>query len=162
MKDETLNSEWIDKQVAEFEGNCKRMGLKITPQRVEIYKELIGTAEHPSAEMLWRKVKEVFPNVSLDTVNRTLLTLNEIGSAFIVEGSGDVKRFDGGPKNHQHLRCVKCRKIIDFHDESFDNIEVPKAIAGDFEVLRKTIYIEGICGECKTRQNSEIRTRNSE
>jgi Fe2+ or Zn2+ uptake regulation protein len=112
MKDETANIEHIYKQLAEFEALCKATGLKITPQRVEIYKALVSTTEHPSAEMLWRKVKSVFPNISLDTVNRTLLTLNEIGAAFIVEGSGDVKRFDGGTKCHQHLRCVKCRKIV--------------------------------------------------
>ncbi len=31
---------------------------------------------------------------ALDTVNRTLLTLRDIGAAFVVEGCGDAKRFE--------------------------------------------------------------------
>jgi Fur family peroxide stress response transcriptional regulator len=74
---------------------CREAGLKITPQRLAVYKVLLGSAEHPSAEAVFRKAREVLPNISLDTVNRTLLTLSEIGAALVVEGSGDAKRFDG-------------------------------------------------------------------
>jgi Fur family peroxide stress response transcriptional regulator len=136
-------------RMAEFEALCRRSGLKVTPQRTEIFGALISTTEHPSAETLWQTVRQKFPNISLDTVNRTLLTLNKIGAAFVVEGSGDVKRYDGGSKNHQHLRCLRCRKIVDFHHTPFDDIEVPADKTGDFKVLRKTVYIEGVCIACQ-------------
>ncbi|MDD5327137.1 MAG: transcriptional repressor [Phycisphaerae bacterium] len=134
-----------------FEARCHKAGLKVTPQRIAVYNALIGSKEHPSADTLWRKVRKTFPNISLDTVNRTLLTLAEIGAAFIVEGSGDVKRFDGCLENHQHFRCVKCKKIIDFHHKPFDNIPVPKSISGKYTVLKKTVYLEGICDLCRKR-----------
>ncbi len=137
------------KQLRRLEALLRRMELKITPQRVAVYKALIESEEHPSADMLWRKVRKTFPNISLDTVNRTLLTLAEIGAAFIVEGSGDVKRFDGRLENHQHFKCIKCKKIIDFHHKPFDNIPVPKGISGKYTVLRKTVYFEGICDLCR-------------
>ncbi len=139
----------LDKKTHWFEGQCRKFGLKVTPQRVAIYKELLQTDEHPSAQMLYEKVKKVFPSISLDTVNRTLLTLNEIGAAFTVEGSGDAKRFDGGLNEHQHFRCVKCKKIIDFHHKPFDNIKLPAEISKKFTVLRKTVYLEGICDSCR-------------
>lgn len=41
--------------------------------------------------------------------------------AFIAEGSGDVKRFDGNLENQQHFKCIKCKKTIDFHHEPFNN-----------------------------------------
>jgi len=122
--------------------------LKVTPQRIAIYRELIKTDEHPSAEMLHAKVRRLYPNISLDTVNRTLLTLSRIGAAFIVEGSGDAKRFDGDMEKHQHFKCVKCKRIVDFHHEPFDNIVLPAEIEGKFTVLRKTVYLEGICDMC--------------
>jgi Fur family peroxide stress response transcriptional regulator len=109
------------------------------------------TTEHPSAEKLHKKVKKKVPNISLDTVNRTLLTLNEIGAAFIVEGSGDPKRFDGNMVNHQHFKCVKCKKIFDFHYKPFDKIKVPANIAKKFIVQRKTVYLEGICDCCRKK-----------
>ena len=131
-----------------FQQMCHEAGLKITPQRMAIYKALIESKEHPSADILYRKVRSIFPNISLDTVNRTLLTLAQIGAAFIVEGSGDVKRFDGGMKPHQHFKCVKCKRIIDFYYKPFENIPVPKCINPRFTVLRKTVYFEGICDLC--------------
>jgi Fur family peroxide stress response transcriptional regulator len=151
MSDLKLNTEWLNQKIAEFEKQCKTAGLKVTPQRIEVFKALVTTDQHPSAEVLWRRVREVFPNISLDTVNRTLQTLAEIGAAFVVEGTGDVKRFDGGSTNHQHLRCIKCRRVIDFHHEPFNNIPLPQDIEKDFTVLRKTVYIEGICSQCREK-----------
>jgi Fur family peroxide stress response transcriptional regulator len=130
---------------------CRGAGLKITPQRMAVYKVLIGSKQHPSAEVVFRKVRGVIPNISLDTVNRTLLTLADIGAASIVEGSGDVKRFDGRLETHQHFKCIKCKRIVDFHYKPFDNIPVPKNISRTFTVLRRTVYLEGICDLCKKR-----------
>jgi Fur family peroxide stress response transcriptional regulator len=138
-------------KMSDFEQLCRKAGLKITPQRLEIYKELVKSKEHPSADMLWRKVRKTFPTISLDTVNRTLLTLSKIGAAFIVEGSGDVKRFDGGMENHQHFRCTQCRRIFDFHYKPFDSIAIPSDLEGGFLITRKTVYLEGICRYCQKK-----------
>ncbi len=134
-----------------FEKLCRQAGLKVTPQRIAVYKELAGSKEHPSAEMVYKKVRKALPNISLDTVNRTLLTLDEIGAAFIVEGSGDAKRYDGNVENHQHFKCVKCKRIIDFHYKPFDDIKLPPSINKKFTVLRKTVYLEGVCDLCKKK-----------
>jgi len=91
------------------------------------------------------------PAISLDTVNRTLLTLAEIGAAFVVEGTGQPRRFDGGLEDHQHFLCIKCGKVIDFHHPPFDNIELPHEIEGKFKVLRKTVYLEGLCETCQNQ-----------
>jgi len=71
--------------------------------------------------------------------------------AFSVEGSGDVKRFEANLENHQHFKCIKCKKIIDFHHKPFDSISVPDSIGRKFIVLRKTVYFEGICDSCRKK-----------
>jgi len=139
----------LKEKMEAFQRTCREAGLKITPQRMAVYKVLIESKQHPSAEMVFRKVRDVIPNISLDTVNRTLLTLSEIGAASIVEGSGDVKRFDGKLETHQHFKCIKCRRIFDFHYKPFDNIAVPKNISRRFTVLKKTVYFEGVCDLCR-------------
>jgi len=146
------NSNKVKAKIETFRVRCRAAGLKVTPQRIAVYKELINTDEHPSAEKLYQKIKKALPNISLDTVNRTLLTLDEIGAAFIVEGSGDPKRFDGNIETHQHFKCTKCRKIFDFHHKPFDNIKVPASIKRKFTILRKTVYLEGICNFCRGRR----------
>jgi Fur family transcriptional regulator, peroxide stress response regulator len=130
---------------------CRGKGLKITPQRMAVYRTLVESKEHPSAEMVWNYLKRMFPGISLDTVNRTLLTLAEIGSANIVEGSGDARRYDGDLNNHQHFKCIKCKKVFDFHYEPFDDIKVPASIEAKFKILRKTVYLEGICDSCRNK-----------
>ena len=131
-----------------FSAKCREFGLKLTPQRMAVYQALIESSEHPSAGCVFQAVRQVLPNISLDTVNRTLLTLNEIGAAFTVEGSGDAKRFDGHLEDHQHFKCLKCKKIVDIFDENFGDIQTP-IVLDDFTILRKTVYFEGICNSCK-------------
>lgn len=147
-KNNKIKSIELDEKTRQFTSQCREAGLKVTPQRIAIYRELLQTDEHPSAEMLYEKVKVIFPSISLDTVNRTLLTLNEIGAAFTVVGSGDARRFDGGLHEHQHFRCIKCKRIIDFHHKPFDNIRLPAEIIEKYTVLKKTVYLEGLCDLC--------------
>lgn len=137
------------KRLDAFKGRCREAGLKITPQRMAVYKVLVETNEHPSAEAVFRKVRRVLSNISLDTVNRTLLTLSDMGAALVVEGSGDAKRFDGNLNTHQHFKCVKCKKIVDFHYKPFDNIPVPKSLTRRYTVLRTAVCLEGLCEVCK-------------
>jgi len=148
-KETTISTAELDNRTDWFINLCRKTGLKLTPQRIAIYRELIKTDEHPSAEMLHAKVRRLYPNISLDTVNRTLLTLSRIGAAFIVEGSGDAKRFDGDLEKHQHFKCIKCKRVVDFHHEPFDNVDMPADIEGRFVVLRKSVYLEGICDLCE-------------
>jgi len=152
-KNNKINTIELDEKTRQFTSQCREAGLKVTPQRIVIYRELLQTNEHPSAEMLYEKVKETLPNISLDTVNRTLLTFNEIGVAFTVEGSGGARRYDGGLDEHQHFRCVKCKRIIDFHHKPFDNIKLPPEINNKFTVLRKSVYLEGLCNLCGLNNN---------
>ncbi len=144
----------IKEKTDAFHLSCRKAGLRITPQRTAVYMALLESGEHPSADMVFRKVRGVFPAISLDTVNRTLLTLSEIGAAFVVEGSGDAKRFDGNLENHQHFKCIRCKRIIDFYHEPFDNVSVPKNISKRFTVLKKTVYLEGLCDLCRKETNS--------
>jgi Fur family peroxide stress response transcriptional regulator len=145
---EAPDSGEIAQKMDAFRARCHEAGLKVTPQRLAVYQVLLETDQHPSAEMVFQSVRRIHPNVSLDTVNRTLLTLSEIGAAFIVEGSGDAKRFDANLGNHQHFKCVKCKKIMDFHHEPFDRIAVPQSLLDGFTVLRTTVYSEGVCSQC--------------
>lgn len=135
---------------------CKQKRLKITPQRIEVYKTLIFCNEHPSTDAVYSKVKQVLPNISFDTVSRILNTFNDIGAAFVVEGSGDVKRFDANLEKHQHLKCIKCKKIFDFQHKNCENIKIPENLPGDFKVLRATVYIEGLCQSCQEKTKDKI------
>lgn len=132
-----------------FEQICRRHGLKITPQRVAIYNELSSSRRHPSAVAIHAQVRRIYPNISLGTVNTTLLTFARIGLVRVVESSGDPKRFDPVLAPHHHFRCLECGKIVDFNDRSYDNIAVPAEIRRKYLVLGTRLHLEGLCDSCK-------------
>jgi Fur family peroxide stress response transcriptional regulator len=145
----TMSRADVESQVRGFVDRCRQSGRKVTAQRIAIYRALIRSDDHPSAEMVFRRVKRSSPSISLDTVNRTLLTLFDMGEASIVEGTGDPRRFDAGTEKHQHFRCIKCKRIIDFHHKPFDEIKIPARLRKRFTILRRTIYLEGVCDRCR-------------
>lgn len=131
-----------------FYDKCVQSGLKITPQRAAIYDELLKAKDHPSADDLYKRVRKALPNISFDTVYRTLLSFSEVGIVRLVEGYGELKRFDPDIDSHHHLRCMRCHKIIDFCNQSYDAIKVPSEFEKEFTVLSKRVVLEGICRDC--------------
>ena len=148
----TVGSDRKKDSLHAFQSLCRELGLNITPQRVAIFKELISSSEHPSAVTIFNKVRENFPNISLDTVNRTLLTIQEIGMTRVVESSGYPKRFDPNLEPHHHFRCVTCGGIVDFKNESFDALKIPPEIKDKFTVMNKIVHLEGFCDKCRINQ----------
>jgi len=132
-----------------FHKKCKEGNLKITPQRMAIYEALINDKAHPSADVVFQRIRKKIPNISFDTVNRTLLSFADLGLLKVVEGYGRPKRFDPDTESHHHFQCTKCNKIIDFCDKTLDAIEVPKDIKNRFTVTGKKVVIEGLCDSCR-------------
>ena len=133
----------------EFLKICQEHHLKVTPQRVAIYQELLNSNTHPTTDAIYQFVKREYPNISFDTVNRTLLTFVEIGIVDVVEIFGGAKRFDPIVTNHHHLHCTQCGKVLDFYSQDYDNLEVPGGVCEQFQVLSKRVVLKGICKECR-------------
>jgi Fur family peroxide stress response transcriptional regulator len=142
--------------IAQFVEHCKKYGLRITPQRCAVYKELLKSKKHPTADEMFQTVKQEFPNISYDTVNRTLLTFAEIGLVDVVSTKGGPRRFDPVMDNHHHFHCVNCGKIIDFYSEQYSNLQIPKNIKDDFTVFTKRVVLNGLCKQCRKRRDSRI------
>ena len=135
-------------QLNRFADICRRNQLKITPQRMAIYRELMQSRQHPTADMMFQKIRAEFPNISFDTVNRTLLTFAQIGVAEVVEVFGGAKRFDPDISVHHHLHCTVCGKIIDVQDDRYVDLEIPDAITRQFTVTGWRVVFKGACHTC--------------
>ena len=130
----------------------EKNGFRITPQRLSIFRYLVESDSHPSADKVYKSVKTEFPNISFDTVNRTLLCLLGKGLIKKVEGGHGPRRFDGNLKTHYHFRCEYCNKIIDFECPSYDKTMVPEDIKKKFKVLKQKIILEGVCSTCLNKK----------
>lgn len=147
-----MQNKAMTQRVRLFIEACRRRKLKITPQRVGIYQVLIQSKRHPTADLVFKAVQKEFPNISFDTVNRTLSTFVEIGVVDVVETFGGPKRFDPDITDHHHLHCMACGRIIDFEYEGYARLEVPKAIATTFKVISRRVVLKGLCDTCSAKQ----------
>ena len=138
----------LQEQVDTFVTTCRSLGLKITHQRLEIYRELATSDEHPSAEALFRRLRKRIPSLSLDTVYRTLTTLEQHGLIARTPVWDVRNRFDANMALHHHLVCTQCGRVEDFYWPSFDRSQPPKEASGWGELTRKQVEIRGVCKEC--------------
>jgi Fur family peroxide stress response transcriptional regulator len=136
---------------------CKKYDLKITPQRCAIYKELANAKSHPTADEMFAIVKKEFPNISYDTVNRTLMTFAEIGLIDVVPTKGGARRFDPDREKHHHFHCVRCGDILDFTSDVFDNLGIPEHIRKNFTVYSQRVVLNGVCPKCRSIKGSKNR-----
>ena len=136
----------------DFEQICKEKGIKLTHQRMEIFHEMTTSEEHLSAEEIHKRLKPKLPMMSLDTVYRTLSTLEQYGIIARVHILDDRVRFDANPIPHHHLVCTKCKRIQDFYWLIFNEMELPPETEQWGKINSTHVEIRGICKNCMMDQ----------
>lgn len=137
-----------DDRIHGFIERCRHHGLKITPQRVAVFRALIQSSEHPTAHTMFKTIQPAFPHISFDTVNRTLLTFAAIGVVEVVEVFGGPKRFDPDIRGHHHLHCTGCGKIVDIPADRHADWSIPDSLRRRFTVTGWRVVLRGRCKAC--------------
>jgi len=63
--------------IERFENACRDRKLKITQQRLEVFRELARYPGHPTADDIYGRVRRRLKTISLDTVYRTIGTFEK-------------------------------------------------------------------------------------
>ncbi len=142
----------MHERLADFENRCRENGLKITHQRLEIYRELLSSTDHPSVEAIFQRVRRRLPTISIDTVYRTLAMLEQAGMIHRIQTSEGLARYESDYGLHHHLFCNNCHEIVDFTWELFDAMAPPPAVESWGAARKKNIVITGICRQCSERE----------
>lgn len=146
---DNVDDRMINDRVSRFIDRSKELGLKVTPQRIAIYRELASTDQHPSTETIYKKIKDYYPNISLTTVYRTLETFEKLGLISVVNVLYNAARYDANLAPHNHMVCTECKKIEDFYDESISNMDVTDMTPNGFHIKGYSILLNGICKDCR-------------
>jgi Fur family peroxide stress response transcriptional regulator len=143
----------IENQIDHLKEVLKENGIKLTHQRVEIFREIAQTKDHPNAEIVFQRIRKKLPMISLDTVYRTLWLLKDLGLIGTIGYSRESTRFDANLDRHHHFVCVKCGMTRDFYSDKLNNLKLPESI-NDFGTVQ-TAYVEvkGTCKECGEKIN---------
>ncbi|MEQ8154527.1 MAG: Fur family transcriptional regulator [Clostridiaceae bacterium] len=129
----------------------KEKKLKLTPQRIAVYKYLKNTKEHPSAELIYKALQPEYPTMSLATVYKALKTLVEVGLVQEINvGEGNF-RYDGTVSEHPHVQCTSCSKVDDLHNFDLSSLNMEAEKHSKYKVHSHKIYFYGICEDCQEK-----------
>jgi Fur family transcriptional regulator, peroxide stress response regulator len=148
-----IKPEELEQQICRFKEGLKISGVKLNHQRLEIYRAVTKSSEHPDAETIYKVLR--LPSVSLDTVYRTLWLLLDLGLIDTLGAPKHQVRFDSNNRPHHHFACRKCGLAWDFHCEEFDWIKVPGLVRGFGRVEKTQVEVRGVCYRC----SKEISTK---
>ena len=127
----------------------------MTEQRRVILDELRRYNNHPSADELYERVRSRLPRISLGTVYRNLEVLSELGEIQKLELSGSLKRFDGIPTKHYHIRCIECDRVDDAPIAPLNQIEDELYGATVFEIIGHNLEFTGLCPACTRKKEAQ-------
>ncbi len=150
MKD--TNGQTKEDIIAKLKDIIKKKGLKYTKQREIIFETILESDDHLNAEEVYNKICAKYPdiNIGIATVYRALVFLEEADLISSISLDRDGKKFETNFKNHHdHLICVRCNKIVEFHDDDIETKQENIAKDKGFELINHTMNLYGVCKDCQ-------------
>lgn len=143
-------------------------GLKLTPQRMAIVREIASDPTHPTAQELFERLRSGLPTMSFATVYNTLDTLAEAGLCAALSLAPGASRFDPNMAPHHHAVCDRCGLVRDVgaapapasRAGTSDGVdEAVASAAPGFHVRSVERIYRGLCGPCATEAGGRSKTR---
>ena len=147
----------VDRWCSEFEKLCRARGIRVTAQRLAVYRALAEDLAHPTAESVYTRLSKQLPGLSQATIYRTLQFFESQSLIRKVSSPGSIGRFDANVDPHQHLVCRVCGSLEDVSVPELHSAVIPK-VSG-FTVEELDIRLVGRCGACSSQQSAKLKPR---
>ncbi len=140
--------------------DLKKAGLKATLPRLKILSILeAARVRHMTAEDVYRALLETGEEVGLATVYRVLTQFEAAGLVIRhnFEGGRSVFEINQGG-HHDHVVCVECGEVFEFHDPAIEELQRKVAESLGFDVDSHSLYMYGVClgmkrhGRCSKKE----------
>ena len=134
-----------------FKEALKKLGLKYTPQRTAVLKEIIKDKGHRESEEIYLALKKGGQHVSRATVYRTMDILVNNGFARKINLGDGRARYESkvNSPHHDHLVCMDCGLIVEFMDQKIEDLQDEIAIQYEFQLKRHIHQLFGLCKKCQ-------------
>jgi Fur family peroxide stress response transcriptional regulator len=129
---------------------CKKKGMKITTQRVLIFRELVNrTKQHPTADEIYNALKNKVYGLSISTVYRALTSFEELGLVRKINTPDGKSHFELVTSPHGHFICIKCGKIFDINIKPHLETLKSSFLEEEGHKINECNFIcYGICKDC--------------
>ncbi len=145
-----LSDEEIQTAENIFREYLRDRGLKYTPERQTLLREVLGTDEHFEAEQLLIALRQTGRRVAKATIYRTLPLLVQCGIIKQVQFGDKMTHYEHtfGQDPHDHMVCRRCRRIIEFDSADVERLRTILATRNRFHAIAHRFQITGLCWEC--------------
>ena len=134
-----------------------RVGMRVTPQRIAIFEQLVKSGGHPTANDLYDHLKKSYPSLSLATIYNTLDVLVGMGLVNPIGNLGDARiHFDANLDSHVNVACVKCHKVMDIASELVDQLKNDILQQSGYDIQGSRLLFFGYCPDCKKATTAKI------
>ena len=128
----------------------KQAGLKSTLPRIKVLKLLESNrGRHLSAEDVYQQMLENNESIGLATIYR-VLTQFEAAGLVLRHHFGERSVFElADSDHHDHMVCMDCGIIIEFHDDTIEKLQISIAQQNNFKILDHSLCLYGQCENCR-------------
>lgn len=126
-------------------------GLRFTVQRQHVYDVLLEKANHPTAEEVFMRTKQMIPDISMATVYNCLDALVKCNLVRQVNVDRGATRYCPNMKEHCHFFCDDCGGVFDIEltaKTGGSNIELPPG----FKLSHFEVSFRGTCPQCSSKE----------
>ena len=126
----------------------KSKGLRSTVPIERVSEIALSQRTHFEIQELIKEVQVVYPEISPATVYRSVGTLCEAGLLNeTLQSTTGVTLYEAHDQghHHDHVVCLDCGKIFEFHDESLEAAQVQAIRKMNFEQTRHQHVIYAHC-----------------
>ncbi len=118
----------------------------MTKNRETIYRLIRDSDEHMTAEQIFQLARRERPGIAMATVYNNLNALADEGKIRRVHIQGEADRFDRTTREHEHMICDRCGKILDI-----GGIDLRRKIeeAMHVPVTSLELNVHFICDDCQ-------------
>jgi len=129
----------------------KSKGLKFTPERQLILKEVFSIHRHFEVDDLFIRMRRRDKRISRSTLYRTLRLLVECGLLREVLFEERHSHYEHilGHEHHDHLLCLGCGQVIEFSNSSIEKLQNKVCGEYKFQPQGHRLQITGYCRKCR-------------
>lgn len=127
----------------------KASGLKLTPQRLAIIREIADDLTHPTAQDIFERLRAELPSMSFATVYNTLDALARAGLCVARSLTPGATRFDPNVAPHHHAVCDRCGAVSDLPVKAGRGDSGTGAVPPGFQVRVVEQIVRGTCARCE-------------